>query len=106
MNAHSQGYRELYVLPKQRTDRLWKAAAIAATAVVVVAGGSLMASAAHKAGAAKEAYLKSPVVMRCTDPLTGSDASVRAADIANIPGVIESARRNFVCGPILGAKTL
>lgn len=43
--------------------------------------------------------------MSCTDPLIGRDASVRAADVANIPGVIECARRNFVCGPVLSGKT-
>lgn len=106
MNPHSQSYRDLHILPAQRTERLWNAAAVAATAVIVVAGGNWMANNARQADAAKAAYLQTPVVMRCTDPLTGRDASVRAADVANIPGVIESARRNLSCGPVLGAKTL
>lgn len=106
MNPHSQSYRDLNIVPAQRAELMWKAAAIAATAAVVVAAGSWMANNARQADAAKAAYLKSPIVMSCTDPLTGRDANVRAADVANIPGVIESARRNFVCGPILGGKTL
>ena len=91
-SPHSLGYMQLNA-PKPEQHVGWKAAALALTVVGAIA--AVVIPSTRHADAARKAYMGSPVVGACYDPLTKTTVAVRAADG---PKALKTLSKTLVCG--------